>query len=135
MLKESFYRPLGRTGLKVSPICLGTDNFANPTPEDESVKIINCAIDNGINLIDTSNSYAAGECEKIIGRALKANHRRDDVILATKVHYPVGNRGINDRGNSRKHIIKACEGSLQRLQTDYIDIYQTHRVCIETDLE
>ncbi|MFQ6006290.1 MAG: aldo/keto reductase, partial [Woeseia sp.] len=70
MLQESFYRPLGHTGLKVSPICLGTDNFANPTPEDESVSIINCAIDNGINLIDTSNSYAAGESERIIGRAL-----------------------------------------------------------------
>ena len=135
MLNESFYRPLGRTGLKVSPICLGTDNFANPTSEDESVNIINCAIDNGINLIDTANSYAAGECEKIIGRALKANGRRVDVILATKVYYPVGNKGINDRGNSRKHIIKACEDSLRRLQTDYIDIYQTHRVCTETDLE
>ena len=135
MLNESFYRPLGRTGLKVSPICLGTDNFANPTSEDESVNIINCAIDNGINLIDTANSYAAGECEKIIGRALKASGRRVDVILATKVYYPVGNKGIDDRGNSRKHIMKACEDSLRRLQTDYIDIYQTHRVCMETDLE
>ena len=135
MLNESFYRPLGRTGLKVSPICLGTDNFANPTSEDESINIINCAIDNGINLIDTANSYAAGECEKIIGRALKANGRRVDVILATKVYYPVGDKGINDRRNSRKHIFKACEDSLRRLQTDYIDIYQTHRVCMETDLE
>ena len=135
MLEKSFYRRLGRTGLKVSPVCLGTDNFANPTPEDESARIIDCAIDNGINLIDTSNSYADGECENIIGRALKANGRRDDVILATKVHYPVGRKGINDRGNSRKHIIKACEDSLQRLQTDYIDIYQTHRVCLDTDLE
>ena len=135
MLKESFYRPLGRTGLKVSPICLGTDNFANPTSEDESVNIINCAIDNGINLIDTANSYADGESEKIIGRALKANGRRDDVILATKVYYPVGKKGIDDRGTSRKHIMKACEDSLRRLQTDYIDLYQTHRVCMETPLE
>jgi len=135
MSNGSFYRTLGRTGLKVSPICLGTDNFANPTPEDESVNIINCAIDNGINLIDTANSYAGGESEKIIGRALKANGRRDDIILATKVYYPVGNKGLNDRGNSRKHIIKACEDSLRRLQTDYIDIYQTHRVCMETELE
>ena len=135
MLNESVYRPLGRTGLQVSPICLGTDNFANPTPEDESANIINCAIDNGINLIDTANSYAGGESEKIIGRALKANGRREDVILTTKVYYPVGDQGINDRGNSRKHIIKACEDSLQRLQTDYIDIYQTHRVCMETELE
>ena len=135
MLKESSYRRLGRTGLNVSPVCLSTDNFANPTPEDESARIIDCAIDNGINLIDTSNSYADGECENIIGRTLTANGRRDDVILATKVYYPVGSKGINDCGNSRKHIIKACEDSLQRLQTDYIDIYQTHRVCMDTDLE
>jgi len=135
MLNESFYRPLGRTGLKVSPICLGTDNFANPTSEDDAANIINCAIDNGINLIDTANSYADGECERIIGRALKASRRRDDVILATKVHYPVRDKGINDCGTSRKHIIKACEDSLQRLQTDYIDIYQTHRVSVQTPME
>ena len=128
MLEESIYRPLGHTGLRVSPICLGTDNFANPASEDESASIIDCAIDNGINLIDTSDSYADGECENIIGRALTANGRRDDVILATKVYYPVGDKGINDCGTSRKHIIKACEDSLQRLQTDYIDIYQTRWV-------
>ena len=135
MLDESFYRPFGRTGLRVSPICLGADNFANPTPESESIEIINCAIDGGINLIDTSNSYAAGESERIIGKALKENGRRDDVILATKAYYPVGNQGVNDRRTSRKHLFKACEDSLQRLQTDYIDLYQTHRVCDETDLE
>ena len=129
------YRPLGRTGLYVSPICLGTDNFANPTPEDEAFQIINCCLDNGINLIDTANSYAGGKSEQIIGRCLKQNGRRDDVILATKVHYPVGDCGINDQGNSRRHIIKACDESLRRLQTDYIDIYQTHRVCMETPLE
>jgi aryl-alcohol dehydrogenase-like predicted oxidoreductase len=135
MLDEKYYRPLGRTGLAVSPICLGSDNFANPTPEDESFEIINYAINHGINLIDTANSYAAGQSEEIIGCCLKENGRRDDVILATKVHYPVGSKGINDRGNSRKHLIKACEDSLRRLQTDYIDIYQTHRVCMQTPLE
>lgn len=135
MLDESYYRRLGRTGLYVSPICLGSDNFANPTSAEESCSIINYAIDNGINVIDSSNSYAAGQSEEIIGRCLKENGRRDDVILATKVHYPVGNKGINDRGNSRKHLIKACEDSLRRLQTDYIDLYQTHRVCMQTPLE
>jgi 1-deoxyxylulose-5-phosphate synthase len=135
MLAESSYRLLGRTGLYVSPICLGTDNFANPTSAEESFRIINCALDHGVNLIDSANSYAAGQSEEIIGRCLKENGRRDDVILATKVHYPVGSKGINDRGNSRKHLIKACEDSLRRLQTDYIDIYQTHRVSLQTPLE
>jgi aryl-alcohol dehydrogenase-like predicted oxidoreductase len=135
MLDHSFYRPLGRTGLYVSPICLGCDNFANPTSAEESSSIINCAIENGINLIDTANGYANGQSEEIIGRCLKENGRRDDVILATKAYYPVGNKGINDRGNSRKHLFKACEDSLRRLQTDYIDLYQTHRVCMQTPLE
>lgn len=135
MLDHSFYRPLGRTGLYVSPICLGCDNFANPTSAEESIRIIDSAVDQGINLIDTANGYADGQSEEIIGRCFKENRRRDDVILATKVHYPVGQKGINDRGNSRKHIIKACEDSLRRLQTDYIDLYQTHRVCMQTPLE
>jgi aryl-alcohol dehydrogenase-like predicted oxidoreductase len=120
------YRLLGRTGVKVAPLCLGTDNFANPTPEDESIEIINRALDAGINLIDTSNSYVKGESERIIGRALLANGRRHQVIIATKAHYPTG-PGPNDRGNSRLHLMKACEDSLRRLQTDYIDLYQLHR--------
>lgn len=120
------YRVLGRTGVKVSPLCLGTDNFANPTPAEEAKRIIDRALEAGINFLDTSNSYAAGESERIIGRALAENGRRNQVILATKVHYPVG-PGPNDQGNSRLHIIKACEDSLRRLQTDYIDLYQLHR--------
>jgi aryl-alcohol dehydrogenase-like predicted oxidoreductase len=135
MLNEKFYRPFGRTGLRVSPICLGTDNFANPTSKKESLEIIDCAIERGVNLIDTSNSYAEGESERIIGKALKANGRRDAVILATKAYYPTGNKGINDQRTSRKHLIRACEDSLRRLGTDYIDLYQTHRVCTETALE
>ncbi|MDJ0654873.1 MAG: aldo/keto reductase [Xanthomonadales bacterium] len=135
MLDESFYRPFGRTGLRVSPLALGTDNFANPTPPDESIQIIDYALDAGINLIDTSNSYADGESERIIGEALRANGRRDEIILATKAYYPAGARGINDQRTSRKHLVKACEDSLTRLGTDYIDLYQTHRVCTETDLE
>ncbi len=135
MLEDKFYRPLGKTGLHVSPICLGTDNFANPTTSEESLAIINCAVDNGINLIDTANSYADGRSEEIIGQFFKESGRRDEIILTTKVYYPVGNRGINDKGASRKHIIKACEDSLRRLKCDYIDIYQTHRVCMNTPLE
>lgn len=128
------YRTLGRTGVKVSPLVLGTDNFDNPTPEDEAARIIDAALDAGINLIDTSNSYRTGESERIIGRALKANGRRDQVLIATKVHYPVG-PGPNDRGNSRLHIIKACEDSLRRLQTDAIDLYQLHRPDFDIPLD
>jgi aryl-alcohol dehydrogenase-like predicted oxidoreductase len=120
------YRVLGRTGVKVSPLCLGGDNFLNPTSEEESVRLIQCALDGGINFIDTSNSYMQGESERIIGAALKASGRRHQCIIATKVHYPVG-PGPNDRGNSRLHIIRACEDSLRRLGTDTIDLYQTHR--------
>ncbi len=120
------YRVLGRSGVKVSPIGLGTANFADPTPEDESARIINRALDAGINLIDTGNSYANGESERFIGRALAASGRRHEVILATKVFYRVG-PGPNDEGLSRLHIIKACEDSLRRLQTDTIDLYQVHR--------
>ncbi len=120
------YRVLGRTGVKVSSLGLGTANFADPTPEDEAIGIINQAIDAGINLIDTSNSYANGESERIIGRALTQEGRRHKVILATKVFYKVGS-GPNDEGLSRLHLIRACEDSLRRLQTDYIDLYQLHR--------
>lgn len=128
------YRILGRTGVKVAPLCLGSDNFANPTPEAESIAIIDRATDAGINLIDTSNSYAKGESERIIGRALAANGRRDQVMVATKVHYPTG-PGPNDCGNSRLHLIKACEDSLRRLQTDHIDLYQLHRPSFELPID
>ncbi|MGB8065484.1 MAG: aldo/keto reductase, partial [Candidatus Sulfotelmatobacter sp.] len=120
------YRTLGRTGVKISPLCLGTDNFGNPTPALESISIIDRALEAGINLIDTSNSYANGESERIIGRALELNGRRQQAIIATKAHYPTG-PGPNERGNSRLHLISACEESLRRLKTDYIDLYQIHR--------
>jgi aryl-alcohol dehydrogenase-like predicted oxidoreductase len=120
------YRSLGRTGVKLSALCLGGDNFGNPTSESESIAIINRSIDAGINFIDTSNSYAKGESERIIGRALEQNGHRQQVLIATKAHYPVG-PGPNDRGNSRLHLLSACEQSLRRLKTDYIDLYQLHR--------
>jgi 1-deoxyxylulose-5-phosphate synthase len=120
------YRSLGRTGVKISALCLGGDNFGNPTSESESIAIINRSIDAGINFIDTSNSYAKGESERIIGRALEQNGHRQQVLIATKAHYAVG-PGPNDRGNSRLHLLSACEQSLRRLKTDYIDLYQLHR--------
>jgi len=120
------YRLLGRTGVKVSSLCLGTANFADPTPEDDAIRIINRALEAGINFIDTGDSYANGESERIIGKALAQNGQRQQVVLATKVRF-AGGRGPNDEGNSRLHIIKACEDSLRRLQTDYIDLYQIHR--------
>jgi aryl-alcohol dehydrogenase-like predicted oxidoreductase len=120
------YRRLGRTGAMVAPLALGTDNILNPTPEDESSRMIIRALDAGINLIDTSNSYGSGEAERVIGRVLAESGRRDEAVIATKVHYPTG-PGPNDRGNSRLHIMRACEQSLRRLQTDRIDLYQLHR--------
>jgi 1-deoxyxylulose-5-phosphate synthase len=128
------YRRLGRSGLKVSPIVLGTDNFANPTLPDECQRILSAAVDGGINLVDTSDSYAKGESERIIGSWLRGRGRRDDVIVATKVFYPTGS-GPNERGLSRAHVVQACEDSLRRLGTDYIDLYQTHRPDPETEIE
>lgn len=128
------YRRLGRSGLKVSPLALGTDNFANPTPPDESRAMLDAAVTGGINLVDTSDSYAKGEAERIIGGWLKNRGRRDDVLIATKVFYPTG-PGPNERGLSRAHIMRACEDSLRRLNTDWIDLYQTHRPDPDTDLE
>ena len=120
------YRILGRTGVKVSPLCLGAMNFGGATSEEESGEIINLALDSGFNFIDTANVYNAGESERILGRVLKDNGRRDDVFLATKVHGKMGD-GPNDSGASAYHIIKSCEDSLRRLQTDRIDLYQLHR--------
>lgn len=120
------YRSLGRTGVMVSPLCLGAMNFGGATDEETSIAIINRALEAGINFIDTANVYNAGESERIVGKALKENGMRDQVVLATKVHGRMGD-GPNDQGNSRYHIIKACEDSLRRLQTDHIDLYQLHR--------
>jgi len=127
------YRVLGRSGLRIFPLALGTDNFANPTPPTECVRMVHRALDAGVNLIDTSNSYMSGESERIIGRALQMG-RRDQAILATKVYYPTGS-GPNERGNTRWHIIRACEDSLRRLGTDHIDLYQLHRPDFEVHVE
>ena len=120
------YRPLGRTGVMVSSLCLGVMNFGGVTNEADSIAMINHALDAGINFIDTANVYNAGESEKVLGKALKQNGKRDLIVLATKVNGAMG-EGLNDRGISRYHIMKACEDSLRRLQTDHIDLYQLHR--------
>jgi aryl-alcohol dehydrogenase-like predicted oxidoreductase len=120
------YRALGRTGVMVSPLCLGAMNFGGPTGKEESIAIINRALDAGINFVDTANVYNGGESERIVGEALKLNGKREQIVLATKVHGRMGS-GPNDAGNSRYHIITACEDSLRRLQTDHIDLYQLHR--------
>ncbi|RPI83579.1 MAG: aldo/keto reductase [Chloroflexi bacterium] len=118
------YRLLGRTGVKVSPLCLGTMNFGAPTSEADSIDIIHAALDAGINFIDTADVYNSGASEVIVGKALQ--NKRDMVILATKVYFPMSD-DPNDRGASRRHILRACEASLRRLMTDTIDLYQIHR--------
>jgi len=120
------YRMLGRSGVFVSPLCLGTMNFGGSTSEDESFVIMQKAIDRGINFFDTANVYNKGESERIIGKFLKENNLRGQVFLATKANGRMGD-GPNDAGASRYHIINACEDSLRRLQTDHIDLYQLHR--------
>src|SRR6478672_8139578 len=135
------YRSLGRTGMQVSPLCLGAMMFGawGEPDHDVSIKIINRALDAGINFIDTADVYSQGESEEIVGKAL-AGGRRDDVILATKVHsqmgVQLGEQGDpNKRGNSRRWIIREVENSLRRLQTDWIDLYQVHRPDPATDVE
>ena len=126
------YRLLGRTGVRVSPLCLGTMNFGGVTNEADSIAIIHAALDAGINFVDTANTYNSGQSEIVVGKALR--DRRDKVVLATKVHFKVGD-GPNDEGNSRLHILKACDDSLRRLQTDYIDLYQIHRPSLEIPVD
>jgi len=120
------YRKMGRTGLMVSEISLGTMSFGNQIDEAESIKLINWAIDAGINFIDTADQYVDGKTEEIVGKALKGSVR-DSVVLATKGGGWQSGPSVNDIGCSRKHIMDAVEGSLRRLGTDYFDIYYTHR--------
>ncbi len=128
------YRTLGGTGLKVSTHCLGTMMFGQwgNTDVDDCIGTIRAAIDGGINFVDTADVYSAGESEEIVGKALEG--RRDEVVLATKVHGQMG-PGRNDEGNSRVWIMKEVENSLRRLGTDHIDLYQIHRPDGDTDVE
>ena len=126
------YKNLGKSGLKVSRICLGTNNFGGQLSEEASIEIVNKALDCGINVIDTANVYTGGKSEEVIGKAVKG--RRDEGVIATKVGFGVG-QGPNQGGLSRKHILFQVERSLKSLQTDFIDIYYLHRFDPETPLE
>jgi aryl-alcohol dehydrogenase-like predicted oxidoreductase len=128
-------RTLGRTGVKVSPLCLGAMMFGawGNEDHDESIRIIHSALDAGVNFIDTADVYSRGESEEIVGKAL-AGGKRDNVVLATKVHGTMGD-DPNEFGNSRRWIIKEVENSLRRLGTDWIDLYQIHRPEHDTDID
>ncbi len=126
------YRHLGRTGLKVSPLCLGTMNFGPETTEQDSHRIMDMALERGVNFFDTANVYGRktgeGVTEQIVGRWLESNPgNRDRIVLATKVYGKMGD-GPNDQKLSAYHIRKACEDSLRRLKTDHIDLYQMHHI-------
>lgn len=129
------YRSLGRTGVQVSALCLGCMNFGFPTPEDESMAIIDAALDKGVNFLDTANVYNRGRSEEIVGKALQRNGKRDRIVLATKVHGRMSDDDILAAGNNRRHIIEQCHASLRRLQTDYIDLYQIHRPTSEIPID
>ena len=120
------YRRLGRSGLKISKLALGTMNFGNPTDQRESFRIVQAALDAGINILDCADAYADGQSERILGQALAENGKRKAVFITSKVFLPTGT-GPNDAGNSKHHILSACENSLKRLKTDWIDIYFLHR--------
>jgi aryl-alcohol dehydrogenase-like predicted oxidoreductase len=120
------YRPLGRTGVQVTELCVGCMLFGSSTDEKDSIAIVDRALDAGLNFIDTANVYNEGVSEEIVGKALAKSSKRDKTVLATKFWGVMG-PDPNDRGNSRRHIIEQCEASLQRLGVDHIDLYQIHR--------
>lgn len=128
-------RRLGRSGLQVSPLCLGAMNFGNPAfgcDEKTSLAVIHAWLDAGHNFIDTANVYSTGQSELIVGKAVR--ERRDAVVIATKAAGPMG-PGAFESGTGRKHLMRAVEDSLKRLDTDYIDLYQMHRLDAETSIE
>ena len=126
------YRLLGRTGVRVSPLCLGTMMFGGQTSEADSLRIIHKALDAGINFIDTADMYVAGESERIVGKAIADS--RGQVVLATKGRNKMG-EGPNDWGTSRLHMRQALEASLKRLNTDYVDLYYVHAPDYNTPIE
>ncbi len=131
------YTHLGRSGLLVSRLCLGTMAFGPRADEAESFRIMDRALELGVNFFDTANVYGrppVGRTEEIIGRWLAQGGRRDRIVLATKVYNRMGD-GPNDQGLSAYHVRRACEDSLRRLQTDHIDLYQMHHVQRETPWE
>ena len=121
------YRSLGRTGVKVGPLCLGAMMFGNQADDAASAEMIDRFLDEGHNFIDTANVYSRGRSEEAVGKALSQNGKRHRVVLATKVHGKMADDDPNAEGNTRRHIIEQCDASLRRLQTDWIDLYQIHR--------
>src|SRR5919109_81221 len=119
-------RNLGRTGLKVSAFCLGTNTFGRATDQAASDAVLDAFVEGGGNFVDTADVYGRGASEAIFGNWLKARGNREAVIVATKVGLPMGERP-NERGLSRQRIMDGVEASLRRLQTDHIDLYQAHR--------
>jgi 1-deoxyxylulose-5-phosphate synthase len=134
------YVNLGKTGLRVSRLCLGTMTYGSRKwrpwvlDEEEARPFFKRAIEAGITFFDTADMYSVGMSETVLGRSLREFTRRDDVVIATKVYFPMG-PGPNDRGLSRKHILQAVDASLRRLATEYIDLYQIHRLDPETPIE
>ncbi len=128
------YRPLGRTGVQVSQYCLGTMMFGAKTNKVDSIAIIDHALDQGVNFIDTANVYARNESERILGEALARDGKREHVVLATKAFMPQSD-DRNDRGPTRRHLLKACDDSLARLKTDWIDLYQMHRSSADVPID
>jgi aryl-alcohol dehydrogenase-like predicted oxidoreductase len=126
-MKLNDYRFFGRTGIRISPLTLGCMMFGGKTDLENSIRIIDRAIDAGINILDTANVYSRGRSEEVTGEALKRNGHRHKIFLCTKFHGRMNDTDPNGQGNSRRHLIEQCEASLRRLQTDYIDLYQIHR--------
>ena len=126
------YRNLGRAGVKVSPLWLGTAQFGGRVEAATAIDLVHAALDAGINVLDTANIYTQGRSEELVGQAIKG--RRDRIVLASKVYNQVG-EGPNDRGSSRYHIMAQIEASLRRLRTDHLDLYQLHRPDPTTPIE
>ncbi|NIE64627.1 aldo/keto reductase [Burkholderia sp. Ax-1719] len=134
------YVQLGRSGLKVSRLCLGTMNMGTPDwkpwiyNEEQSEPIVRHALEAGVNFIDLADFYSTGVGEEVVGRIVKRIAKRDELVLTTKVGYPIGG-GVNNQGHSRKHIMDGIDGSLRRLQTDYVDVYMLHYFDVNTPVE
>lgn len=128
------YRNLGRSGVKVSSLCVGTMTWGSTTDEGEAQRIVDVALDRGVNFFDTANAYNNGVSEEILGRALAREGKRDRCVVATKFTSSMG-RGPNEGGSSRYHLMQACEASLRRLQTDRIDLYYVHFMDLDTPVD
>jgi aryl-alcohol dehydrogenase-like predicted oxidoreductase len=134
-IEEMEYRTLGRTGVRVSPLCLGAWQFGQRTPREEAFRLVDRAVGEGIDFFDTADIYGRGRSEEILGQALRQTGQRDRVVLATKFHGRMAEDDPNAAGNSRFHIIQACEASLRRLGTDHIDLYIFHSPQAEVPID